>query len=357
MKRLVALVLAGVICLPVLASCEKNTGKEEPKDTEAEKVVETEPEKELPKEPLELETTVKVEGIAELSLISVTTDTKVKAVRHNGQFYENDKEGNVYVDAVFELVNLQKKAVAPQEIFRAYAVGEEKYNSVFYGIETEGYTSMSHSEVLVPGAVYRFHAAVSVPEADKALSLNYEFKDVVYTLPYTLGETVRVERLIEEGTPASIDGFADAEFVGYEFTDKILPSDTTETYSTYVCEGEGNTYLVLYFDLTNNMSDRMLAGDLLCAAVRFEGSDEYMGFVATENVDGRGFSHANKLLPTQTLKALCVIEVPEMFIGTDFEATVVLDSTEFILKIDADAQTDTEAEKEADTDAETEEKA
>ena len=140
MKKYISLILSLSLLLLSLCSCQifgedpweyEEKEKEEKKETE---------EKEKPLAPFVLEVPVEIEGVASLELVKVSTESKVRGSMGGGLYYENSTAGNVYIDAVFNAVNLSDENKAPDELFKGYAVGagDKKYGSVLCCVEING---------------------------------------------------------------------------------------------------------------------------------------------------------------------------------------------------------------------------
>ncbi len=331
MEKYVSLLLALVLVLMALCSC--NVLGEDPweyKDNEKQEKEENEEEKK-PETPLEIEKPVEIEGVAKLSLIRVSTESKVRGSMGGGLYYENSTAGNVYIDAVFEASSLSEENKAPDELFKAYALNGEgkKISSVLCCVEIDGNSSVSKGEAMLPLSEYRLHAAFSVPKTEKDITLCFEFEKDVYTYKYTSGNKDMIVRPLSEGDTVGGEESATLKLLGCEYTKEVKPSNTDGAYSYYNCETEGNIYLVLAFELTNYKTEGASAESFVGVRALYDGKYEYAGFVSKEKGDKKGFSTFDDIVPLECVMAVGVIEVPESLMETTFEISVMIDGTEY----------------------------
>ena len=153
----------------------------------------------------------------------------------------------------------------------------------------------------------------------------------MYIYKYTQGNKDMIDRPLNAGGNLKIEEFGRLEYLGYEFTKMLKPSNTSGAYSYYNCETEGNTYLVLNFDLINYGTAGIPAESFVSVRAMFDGKYEYTGFVSREKTDRKGFSTFDEIAPLESATVVGVIEIPESLMETPFEISVMFNNTEYTI--------------------------
>lgn len=319
MKRLLALLLAAVLAV-ALNACA--AAPEEP------------PEEETPELPeaaaLELDTPYQIPDYADFSLVSIATTGKVQASM-GGAYYESD-DGTPYVDVVLDVVNTGTAALDCQDLLVLTAVTTDgiEYPGSLYCVEKENMTSISAAESIPPQASVRFHAAAAVPVSVKELDLLLNVNGDLFSRSYQTGTEIKNTIELHPGDVAENKEYASMEFVGYEFTEDLLPSDTSHSYRHFQVENPESVYLALQYNVTNFQSTKKDIESFLNVRAVFGGKYQYDGFLIREDDDGRSFSSYAGIAPLATAKLFCLIEVPKAAAEQPFTVSTVFDKQEYV---------------------------
>ena len=179
-------------------------------------------------------------------------------------------------------------------------------------------------------AKVRLHCAISVPEAEKELTLFIKIKGKEYKFDYTLGFDVNTASELKVGDVIEEEDLGTLSFDGIEFTDELLPSDTSGIYNRLKVENETNTYLVAKFTLINYKSEAESCMKFIGLRAKYLGKYKYTGFAAMEDDDGKGFSRAAQIVPLATRKLFYLIEVPDSVIDKEVALTLSFGTREYI---------------------------
>lgn len=338
MKKLLSILLAcGLLC--ALAACsgngkvsisiEEETGSippsVAPQNTETPE--QTQPEATT----LELDTLYEIPDYAELTLVRITTTSEVWASMGGTLYYENKKDGEIYIDAVFDVVNTSSETIECDELLTATAVGSNgaEYDSVLYCGEKNDMTSVSSNLDIPPLSSCRVHAAISVPETESEFTLNYDVNGTLFTCQYNASTEMKSTTPLKAGDVIQNPDYADMTFVGYEFTDAVYPSNTNGYYRYYKVDSSDNTYLALTFQVTNYQSTAKDIDTFISGRSTFMDKYQYTGFVVSEDTDGAGLSNYNDIQPLATAKVICLIEVPKSIAEENFTVSVMFDKQEY----------------------------
>ncbi len=323
MKR-ISIIFLIIICLVSFAGCSKkqeNT-KEEKKD---------EKNLQLPAETFELDAAKVIDGYAEITLRSISVTDAVKASMGSNLTYPVDNSENIYVDTVFDIKYLGEKNISPSEFMKATATADSEYvyENVLYCTENGDMTTVSAYDDLTSLSTYRFHVAFEVPKTEKHLVLKFDINGKTYSIDYNTDETIKNVTDILPGGIMENAEYAKMEFVGIEFTDDVVPKNTSGAYNHYQVDSPDNTYLVVRFNVTNYQSTKKRCDSFVGVRAVFGGKYTYTGFAAVERSDGTGFSSYEDIAPRSTANIYYVIELPETVMEMDYEISLLFDKKEY----------------------------
>ena len=319
MKRLLALLLAAALAVS-LNAC--GAAPEEPPEEDA---------PELPEAAaLELDTTYQIPEYADFSLVSIATTSKVQASM-GGAYYESD-DGTPYVDVVLDVVNTGSAALDCQDLLVLTAASPEgiEYPGSLYCVEKENMTSISAAESIPPQAAVRFHAAAAVPVSVKELNLLLNVNGTLFSRGYQTGSKIKNTIELQPGQVVENKAYASMEFVGYEFTEDLLPSDTSHSYRHFQIENPESVYLALQYNVTNFQAVEKDIETFLNVQAVFGEKYQYDGFIIREDDDERSFSSYAGIAPLSTAKLFCLIEVPKAAAEQPFTVSTIFDKQEYV---------------------------
>ena len=131
-----------------------------------------------------------VEDYADFSLFKVVTGKKITASISDDIHYENDTEGETYVDIVLDWTNTSTETISSEDLLVTYATNAKgkDYTECLYAIETRDGTYLRRREDIEPLFTVRLHCAITVPESETDLTLYLDIKGEQYVCSYTLGD-------------------------------------------------------------------------------------------------------------------------------------------------------------------------
>lgn len=308
-------ILKSLLCL-LLLCCITGCGSSDNKGTE-----------------LVLGSTNTIENYAEFSLFKIETKKDIKAPLHTGGlYYNNEKDGEVFVDVVLDWTNLTSNAIENNELFVLTAKSDNgiEYTNPLYVVETDGGTSVNQYEAIDPLVTSRIHCALSVPESETTLTLKLNVKNEVFMYQYTLNDDVNNAKLISDNEVIDDQDYATLTFKGIEYTDDLLPSDTSRTYNHYKVKNSDNVYFVAKFDLTNNSGSSLTSDEIVGINITYMDKYHYDGFVVVEDEDGRGFDAYEDISPLSTRHFYYLIEVPKELKEESYKLDIYFNKQEFI---------------------------
>ena len=315
---------------PSLQSAVNTSGIFENNGTEQKENVDVSSNTEQEKfEEVKLDTEYSVEDFADFIVKKVETTKKVYASMGSGLYYENNNDGETYVDVVLEYTNISTEDQDSEECVVLTAKDESniEYSSTLYAVENGD--DISRYEKISPLSKVRLHCAVSVPEKTNELTLYLTAGEKVYSYQYTLGEMDANIQELKPGEKLEKEDFASITYLGMEYTDDLLPPNTSGSYTHYPINNKDNTYLVIKFDIANNGSvDRDIEQFIGMKAVYAE-KYTYTGFVVKEDDDGSGFDKFASLSPLETGRIYFLIEVPKVVTKESGIIQVVFDGNEY----------------------------
>ena len=168
MKKLLSLLLCGVLCLSLGACGDSDDDRS----------------KKSPAKDLTLAETYTVKDYAEFTLIKVVDTQKITSSVEGSFYYDNDEEDQTYVDVVLDLKNLNEDPIACDEVVEVEAKGSSgaKYESAFFLLETDGYSNLSQYENIDPLSTQRLHCVLDVSTDETTLDITLTVKRNRYTL-------------------------------------------------------------------------------------------------------------------------------------------------------------------------------
>ncbi len=284
-----------------------------------------------PETVLQLGTTYS-EPDAEFSLFKIVTSDRVTASMDSSYFYENMLEGEVFVDVVFDVVNLSSEPLRGNAVMQAVAAAPDgtQFGRVLYAFETNNNTYVMESAELAPQTSGRLHCAVSVPETVSELSLRFTVGDEIYTRAYQLHSTVREDLVLELSEPVIADGFATLTLTSFGYADDVLPVNTSGDYRHYPVASPENTYLTLYMVIHSHQESAKREDSFVKVKARYPDGSTYEGMIVVVDRDGKGFSQGTAVMPETDTVCCYLIEVPKAAAEETVELTIVFNGNEYV---------------------------
>ena len=302
MKKKIAAILTVVLCL-VLASCSGSSGNQGSAGTNK---------NDTSSSALSIGTENKIENYVDFSLIKVETTKKIQAPM-SSLYYEISDAGMTYVDVILDVTNTSTTGIMSDEMLEVWAIGASgsEYRSVFYALENGSGTDISQYENLAPLTKAKLHCGIRVSETETNVTIKLKVNGEEYTYDYALGKAVSNAKTIAVGDTIEAADYATLVFNGIEYTDDLLPPNTSGSYNHYQVDDSANTYLVIKYDVTNYQGTSKDIETFVGAKATFMEKYTYTGFVIVEETDGKGFDSYSSIDPLTTRHFYYLIEVPD----------------------------------------------
>lgn len=343
MKKILAIMLCLCMVIP-FASCGKKTDTD---DTKPEGSSQSDSVKQN-QEQENVETTQKntgnalvldqkntVEDYADFTLAKIYNSQKITAPINSKTSYVA-VSGRTYVDMVLDCTNLGTEAKRCDEIVTLVAVNEAgtEYTCNPFAVETGDSSWLSSDVTINPQTTVRLHCLISVPESETKLLLKLTVDEKEFTYDYSLGTTVSSATKINVGDTLDETDYAKLEFRGTEYTDDLIPSNTSGYFYThYAVDDSNNTYLVVKFDITNYMSSAKDCDSFVGVKAVYMDKYNYTGFVVVEDSDGAGFDNNEDISPLVTRHFYYLIEVPKTVIENEAVLTITFHNKDYIFTV------------------------
>ncbi len=270
-----------------------------------------------------------VADYADFTLFKVSTTKQITGSIGGGIYYEHDVPGETYVDVVFDWTNTSTETVSNRDLLVAYAKGAAEYRSCLYAVETDNATDVSQFEDIAPLSKVRLHCGISVPENETAITLHFEINGEKFSYDYSMGNVVSNATPISVGQTVEAADFATLVFNGIEYTDDLLPSNTSGSYTHYPIDDPSNTYLIVKFDITNYQSSDRDCDTFVGIKATYMDKYTYTGNVVVEDTDGQGFGSYEDIAPLSTRHFYYMITVPKTVSSEPVALTISFNGQEY----------------------------
>lgn len=272
-----------------------------------------------------------VADYADFTLFKISTTKKITASISDNTYYPNENSGETFVDIILDWTNTSTETISCNDILVVSATSGSgtEYTNGLYVVETDNSTNVSQYENIAPLSTVRLHCAISVPENETDLTLKLTIKDKAYTYDYSLGEVASNAKELKVGDTIEEADYATLVFNGIEYTDDLLPTDTSSFYTHYEVDNASNTYLVVKYDITNYMSSEKDCSTYVGVKASYMNKYTYTGFVTVEDEDGKGFSNHEKIAPLTTRHFYHLIEVPKSVTENEVVLTFSFNGQEY----------------------------
>lgn len=271
---------------------------------------------------------------ASFKLFKINTTKKIEATMGSNLYYDNDNQGQTYVDVVLDYTNNSEESVNSEDlcVMTATTNSGEIYHASLFAVETNDYTYVSTYEEIQPLATARVHCAVSVPEDTESVKITLTIDGSKYCYDYTLSKTVKEENPIALGDLIGNEDYATVKFSKVEYTKKLLPSNTSDWYSYHEVDNNDNSFLAVKFEITNYLGNSKEADTFVSVKAKYMDKYTYTGFMVVEDTDQQGFSSYEDIDPLTTRTAYYLIEVPDTVLEKNFELTIAFNAEEYSYK-------------------------
>lgn len=284
------------------------------------------------KQTLQLDEKYSIENYADITLLSIESTKKITSTMDQGIYFEPTQTDNTYIDMVFDITNTNTENINSEDLLKISAVGEDgtSYKGGLYVVETNDMTNLSQYEEIAPLSTVRFHAACPVSEKGSKFTLNLDVNGSLFSYDFKLDAPVKISENIHIGDTIEAADYATLEFVSAEFTDAVLPTNTSGYYNYYHPDNADNTYLALQFNITNYQSNAKDIDTFVNAQATFLQKYKYTCFVCSEDDDQQGFNTYNDIKPLQTAKVYCLIEVPKSVQDKEFSVDIFFNKKTYV---------------------------
>ena len=274
-----------------------------------------------------------VDEYIDFTINSITNTDIITGSMGGGLYYDNDNSEETYIDVVFDMSNLSKDSISVDEIMTAYAqnADDDKFEDVLYCIEEDDMTGVSSYGDINALEDARVHVAISVPKSETEFVLYFEIDSKKFSCEYSAEKPMKTTTLLNVGEVLDEADYASLTYIGTEFTDDLLPSNTSRYFNHYQIDNTSNTYMVLKFELTNYQSTAIDIDKFIGAKAWFDNKYQYTGFIVAEDSDGAGFSAYSDVSPLETVKLFYLIEVPKTVMDMDYEVDVVFNKKTYTI--------------------------
>lgn len=134
---------------------------------------------------------------------------------------------------------------------------------------------------------------------------------------------------LQVGSVLESDDFAKIIFNGIEYTQDVLPSNTSGSYRHYEIDNKDNTYLVVKMDITNYQDTSKRCDTFVGVKAEYMDKYTYTGFVVVQDSDEKGFSAYESISPLSEREFYYLIEVPKSVIENELEVKISFDGKEY----------------------------
>ncbi len=279
---------------------------------------------------LVLEKENSIENYADFSLFKIWSSKRITPAIAKSA-YENDNNGETYVDMILDITNTSTDPIEPNKIADLSVIGADgtEYTDSFNAVETDNGSDFDSFDDIVSLSTVRLHCIASVPEKETDVTLKLVVNEQEYNYNYTLGTVVSNAKELNIGDTIEEPDYATLVFNGIEYTDDLLPSNTNGAYSHYQIDNASNTFLVVKFDITNYTSNKKDCDSFVGVKALYMDKYTYTGTVVIEDEDGGGFSSYEGIDPLTTRHIYCLIKVPKTVIENDATLTISFNGKEF----------------------------
>lgn len=322
------------------------------------------------KEPVLLETgrIYEINPEAQFSLSKITTGKTVWASLGADYYYENPKEGQVYIDLVLNFTNNSKKELPVSKICSLSAKTKKgkRYRCSWFTTEIEKGTRLSSQVSIASGETAKLHCTLSVPDKKETFLLSLKFEDTFYEMEYKLGQEITPAVSIDSSSqnlaefePAvslfsnkppkkkasakkkqtknrslliTKDSFGSFRMTDLFYTRNLKPEKNEKGVYYHIKEEDKNkTFLVAKLKVTNEGRRAKPASSFINASVCYKKNFRYSyrGFALSENLDKKGFE-AQDLAPSEKRTVYVIMEVPVKLIKQPKEITFYFAGSEYV---------------------------
>lgn len=343
MKKLIALLLAAVLCLS-LAACgngEGNENTDNSTDNSQEQATGTEKASEESKQPTQATEAPQVDTTPVIStddristdtcefsidFINITNDVLPPSPSSWYSHYEADN-GKVYVDFCVAYKNMTSRDIGADETVSGTLIYADKYEyRGFSIIEEEDRSNFTYSNItsIAPLTTEYVHYLFEVPEEVETSGLSIVLKMRIGGADYKVivreGDGISDENAAPTGktSGAVVVGEVvitkNAEFcIDYsDITNDVVPLHPGSWYSHYEAD-DGKVYVDVCFAYKNTSGKSVGADDVISAKLKYADKYEYSGFSIIEE-DNRGnftYSNISSIAPLCTEYIHFLFVVPE----------------------------------------------
>lgn len=206
--------------------------------------------------------------------------------------------GETYVDMVFDIVNTGGESVDCGEILALEANASGKVcEETFFGISSKT-NENTEQKAVASGESARLHAAVSVPESEKTVTLKVKAGDEKFTYNYTINNDDKTVTPMAFDTETVVDGVGKFTITKVEATPKITPLMSGSGYTS-----SDGIYIDTVFDFTNTASTEISCDDIAEVTVKGKSGAIYDDCsVFVENKDRTKIDRYENVIPLATVK-------------------------------------------------------
>ena len=334
-KKLLIMLLVGIVAL---TGCGNSAGTEDTSKSESSeksdvKFVEIQGEKvNVSKaEEIKLGETYETDSNLEFSLFKVSAKNKMECVSGNGMFYEADS-GEKYFDVVLNVENKGQDVFDTDSIKCVFIDENENSTEQILVAAEDSQDYLDQYAQISALDKTKLHIGALVQESVNKGTLYFKTGNSAYFIKCDASQEISNKTSIDFEEEILVYSYASFKLIKTEYTQDVLPSDTSGYYSHYpVNDPASDVYYVVYVDVTNLSNANIVSDKILSIRAKYDGKYEYTANMVLEKKDGTGFDYGNitNIAPLETRRCLFMFEVPQKVQEMPVELNIYFNGNEY----------------------------
>ena len=330
MKRIIAFILALMLCISLVACGDegKKKSNRENTSTSMPRAIE-----------IKENETISIHNTCEFYIESISILDKITPASPDKWYnYHEADEGKTYVDICFHYKNTDTESKhLEDDIESSLFYGENYVYNGFVEIEEYDRSDFKYDDEVIPLANEYVHILYEIPDGvatgDGALVAILKVHNENYSIKVRSGSNKFIEPKSSNSSEKSGGKLTVGEIVYqpenceffieyYDITKKVVPKDHDSVYSYYEAEG-GKVYVDFCISYKSLAFEEVDLDSIITANLRYDKSYTYSANVILEIVGSGSFTKWGDIMPLSTEYIHCLFEVPEEL--KDSEKSIVID--------------------------------
>lgn len=241
-------------------------------------------------------------------------------------YYEAKTEGNVYLDIVLDVQNLQTISADVSDLLGVTITANGVEYTGFAVAEDEDGKNFDQYCSIAPLDNITIHLLTEIPssEINSDIEVSVYGNGIAFNGSYNFSNVLSNREYLKVGAKITTKDVSEISIVSLEFASDLYPRNPTGYYSYYYAKS-GKIFLMLTVDVKNKKATSLMIDNVAGVRAVYNGKYNYTSTTVFDDDDGKNLSSDSSIYsiePLDSLRLYYLFELPQEAKGGQVELTI-----------------------------------